>query len=145
MKNFFGRVLILITSTIHCVLFFVIVGIFLFFAFDDFNNLTNFFSGTLATTTYGGVALAILDFISFCFITILCMIDIIHAKSMKHAFFGSVVFFIINLITLLFNIFIPRSDNIYFDLFISISITLGVTSILLTIGSAFNFRKDCRY
>ena len=144
MKNFFGRIIILICSIIHCVMFFIILGTALFYIIENANSLENFFSGNLTSLDYTGLFFAIIDFIVFIIITLICLIDIINARSMKHAFIWSIILFCINIFTFLFNLLIPHLDSIYYGILLGCSGTTIGTSLFLVIGSGFNYYKDCR-
>ena len=144
MKNFTGRLIILIGSIINCILFFLIIGAFIYFCFSDTISLENFFAGNSTPMEYTSVALGFIDFVILIVITSICIVDIIHARSMKHALIGSNVFLVFNLFTFLFTLFSPHVDTIFTGLYFGIMVTLIVTSALLVTGSALNFHKDCR-
>lgn len=144
MKNFLGRIIILISSIINCALFFVLIGVFLFYAFDEIDSLMGFLNGNSTPVEYAGISVGILDFILLLVSTIVCIIGIINGRRMKHALIVSSIFFFYNLFTFLFNLFIPHVDNVYTGILISIMVVLIVTSTLNVIGCAFNFHKDCR-
>lgn len=144
MKNFFGRIIILICSVIHCIIFFVLLGTLLFFLIQETHSISNFFSGNLTNLEYIGLLLGLIDLIIFIIVTLICLIDIMNARSMKHAFYWSIVLLIINLVTFLFNLLIPHLDTVFFGIFISCSGTTIGTSLFLLIGSGFNYYKDCR-
>lgn len=144
MKNFVGRIIILISSIINCALFFVLIGLFLFFAFNETDALMNFLNGQSTNLEYVGLSVAILDLIILITTTVVCVIGIINGTRMKHALIVSSIFFGYNLFTFLFNLFIPHVDNVYTSILISIMVALIVTSVMNMIGSAFNYHKDCR-
>ncbi len=144
MKNFAGRIIVLISSIVNCALFFVVIGLFLFFAINENDAMMNFLHGQGTKLEYVGITVAILDLIFLIATTLVCIIGIMHGGRMKHALIVSSVFFAFNLFTFLFNLFIPHVDNVYTGILISIMVVLNVTSILNIIGSALNYHKDCR-
>lgn len=144
MRNFLGRIIILISSIVNCALFFVLIGLFLFFSFNETDALMNFLHGQSTELEYVGIAVAILDLIILLVTTIICTIGIINGRRMKHALIVSSLFFGYNLFTFLFNLFIPHVDNVYTGILISVMVALIVTSVMNMIGSAFNLHKDCR-
>ncbi len=144
MKNFLGRIIILINSIINCALFFILIGVFLFFSFNETNSLMSFLHGQSTNLEYVGIAVALLDFLLLIITTVVCIIGIINGRRMKHALIVSSLFFGYNLFTFLFNLFIPHIDNVYTGILISVMVALIVTSIMNMVGSAFNLHKDCR-
>lgn len=144
MKNFFGRIIILICSIMHCIIFFILLGALLFFLIQDTNSINNFFGGNLTNLEYIGLLLGFIDLVVFIIVTVICLVDIINARSMKHAFIWSILLLCINLTTFLFNLLIPHIDTVFYGIFISCSGTVLGTSLFLVLGSGFNYYKDCR-
>ena len=132
----------------------VLIGFGILFTGMDFMKdavkpLSEYTGFTNALLNFGkypilGLLLGFIDLVVFIIVTVICLIDIINARSMKHAFIWSILLLCINLTTFLFNLLIPHIDTVFYGIFISCSGTVLGTSLFLVLGSGFNYYKDCR-
>lgn len=143
MRNFLGRLLILIASSINVVLFVILMCSLVFdlvtrgeefeVAYNGVNNVLNIFDASLF----------FLYIIAFVWVTILCIKNIVAARSMRHTLLGTIILLIIEIIYFFYHIFTPGVLVTNLGLFIGVNTTAMLTTLCLIAGCTANFFKDC--
>lgn len=143
MRNFLGRLLILIASSINVVLFVILLCSLVFdlvtrgeefdVAYNGVNNVLNIFDASLF----------FLYIIAFVWVTILCIKNIVAARSMRHTLLGTIILLIIEIIYFFYHIFTPGVLVTNLGLFIGVNATAMLTTLCLIAGCTANFFKDC--
>ena len=143
MRNFFGRILILITSIINIILFVILVCATVFDIVTKLNEFDVAFNGPNSIVNIFDASLFILFIIAFVLVNIWCIKNIVAARSMRHTLIGAIILLIIELTYFLYHIFTPGVLVTNFGLFVGVNITLILTSVCLITGCFANFFKDC--
>lgn len=144
MKNFFGRILILVTSIVNIVLSIVMISILSFYLWSETENFLSMMNGTYGPINIFEFILHIFTVLFFIYATIWCLKNIAKGKSMKNALIGTSVLLGVIILNLCTHLFIPNVYIFSLGAFISTSVTQIVTTSLLIIGCYFNFYRDCR-
>lgn len=144
MKNFLGRILILVTSIVNIVLSIVMISILSFYLWSETENFLSMMNGTYGPINIFEFILHIFTVLFFIYATILCLKNIAKGKSMKNALIGTSVLLGVIILNFCTHLFIPNVYIFSLGAFISTSVTQIVTTSLLIIGCYFNFYRDCR-
>lgn len=143
MRNFFGRILILVCAIINVILFFIITGNLVFDFATNYVTYEDLFNGPNSLANIFDLSLLALFIIAFLWVTIWCIRNIIIARSMRHALIGTFILFFIDLIYIFYHLFMPGILINNLGLFIGIFGTATVTTIALSVGCFANYFKDC--
>ena len=145
MRNFLGRLLVLIAGAINIILFFIIICTNIFdlvtqtaayeVAYNGANSIVNIFDASLL----------LLFLIAFLWVNIWCIKNIVVARSMRHSLIGTFVLFGIELIYYFYHLFTPGVLVINLGLFIGIGIAYFLTTFALIVGCLANYFKDCSH
>lgn len=144
MKNFLGRILILVTSTVNIVLSIVMISILSFYLWSNTENFLSSMTGANCPVNIFEFSLHIFTILFFIYVTIWCLKNIAKGKSMKNALIGTSVLLGVIILNFCTHLFVPNVFIFSLSAFISTSVTQIVTTSLLIIGCYFNFYRDCR-
>ena len=143
MKNFFGRLLILIAIIASGVLFFISLGTILFLIFSDQNILANCLSTDLSSSVLLFSFYSVSELLFGC-LAIKCLFDIIKARRMRLSLIFSLLtlaFLVSSLVILIATTSLHLPPR---GFCVAVEIAKIATCSCLLIGSAVNFKKDCK-
>ena len=144
MKNFSGRIIVLICGVANVVLFLVMIGTFIFYSLSDPSAVAAFFTGGLASHYYISIGLVSLVIILYLYLTIHSLISITKGKVMKKDMFVAVFVFVALLASFIFNVMTTPEYSLYYAFFYGIEIALMLTTSGMFAGSFLNYHKDCK-
>lgn len=144
MKNFVGRLIVLISGIVNIAVFLVIIGTFVFYSINDFSSIVSFFTGDLSTIYYISSALESIVFVFYVYLTIHSLNDITKGKAMKKDLIVSIFMFIFLLASFIYNMITTPEYSIYYGFLYGIEITLIISTGGIFIGSLLNYHKDCK-
>ena len=145
MKNFGGRILILIATLVGIFSLFADLGITIFYIWTKFDVVVAELSAPNAVVDYVGLITHLVSIAYFIIVLVLCMKDIIIARSMKTRIYYLIPCLLLIIFAYLFNILVPGIvlfDSVTF--LTTIFIIKSVIVSILIVGSFLNFKKDCR-
>ncbi len=143
MRNFFGRLLILIATIINFILLVVVIASNIFDYLTHMDLYNQIFSGSNAMANIFDVSFFILFLIAFIWVNVWCIKNIIVARSMRHSLIGTIVLLIIEILYFSYHGCMPGIFINNFGLFVGVSIACSVTSFALMVGCIANYFKDC--
>ena len=143
MRNFFGRILILLASIINIILI-LVIGCSAVFDLatrtEDFNLAYN---GGNQLVNIIDASLFFLFFIAFIVLTIWCIKNIATARPMKQNLIGTNVLLVIEITYFTYHLSVPGVLITNLGLFIGVGMTYFLTTLALLTGCIANFYKDC--
>ena len=145
MKNFSGRILILIAVILGVCSLFADLGITIFYIWTKFEIVIAELSAPNAIFDYIGLVIHVFSILFFIITLILCIKNIILANSMKNNLYLSIISLSVVIFSYLFNILVPGIvlfDSVPF--LTSLFAIKTVVNLMLMIGSFLNYRRDCR-
>ncbi len=144
MKNFAGRLIVLVSGIVNIIVFLVIIGTFVFYCMSDTDSVVAFFTGELSQIYYVSVLLVEIVLILYIYLTIRALISITKGKAMKKDLIVSVLMFVFLLASFIYNLITTPEYSVYYAFLYGIEITLMISTIGMFIGSLFNYHKDCK-
>ena len=144
MKNFAGRLIVLVSGIVNIIVFLVIIGTFVFYCMSDTDSVVAFFTGELSQIYYVSVLLVEIVLILYIYLTIRALISITKGKAMKKDLIVSVLMFVFLLASFVYNLITTPEYSVYYAFLYGIEITLMISTIGMFIGSLFNYHKDCK-
>ena len=144
MKNFIGRLIVLISGVTNVILFLIMIGTFIFYWLSSPQSIAAIFTGELALNYYISIGLVILVLIFYFYLTTSCIIAITRGKRMKKTMVVSIFMFVALLSSFIYNVVTTPTFSPYYAFFYGIEIALMFTTAGFFIGSLFNYRKDCK-
>lgn len=143
MRNFLGRLLILIASSINAVLFVILMCSLVFDLVTRGEEFEVAYNGVNSVFNIFDASLFFLYIIAFVWVTIWCIKNIVAARSMRHTLIGTIILLIIEIIYFFYHIFTPGVLVTNLGLFIGVNATAMLTTLCLIAGCTANFFKDC--
>lgn len=143
MRNFLGRILILVSLIVNFILLIVVVCATIFDIFTLLPSFESAFSGPNMLVNAFDLSLFLLFFVAFVRVNAWCLKNIIVAKSMKHAFIGTIVLLAIELVYFLYHFLMGGVLITNFGLYLGTYAAIFVMTIALMLGSLANFYRDC--
>jgi len=144
MKNFVGRLIVLISGVINIVVFLVITGTFVFYSINDFSSIVSFFTGKLISIYYISSTLESIVFGFYVYLTIHSLNDITKGKAMKKDLIVSIFMLMFLLASFTYNVISIPEYSVYYGFLYGFEVTLMVSTIGIFIGSLLNYHKDCK-
>lgn len=144
MKNFIGRLIVLISAVTNAILFLIMIGTFAFYWMSSPQSIAAIFTGELALNYYISIGLVGIVLIFYFYLTTHCVICITRGKRMKKALVFSILMFVALLSSFIYNIATTPDFSPYYAFFYGIEIALMFTTLGFFIGSLFNYKKDCK-
>ena len=145
MKNFSGRLIILISVLLGIFTLFSDLGITIFYIWTKFDIVIAELSSPNCLVDYIGLFLHVFSFILTIIALFYCLKNIILATRMKRSMYLSIIALLILISSFLFNLLMPGItlfDSVPY--IIPLFILKVLTNIGLCFGSILNYRKDCR-
>ena len=143
MRNFFGRLLILIATTINFILLIVIIASNLFDYLTHMDLYSQIFTGGSAMANIFDVSIFILFLVAFVWVNVWCIKNIIVARSMRHSLIGTIVLFVIEILYFAYHGCMPGVFINNYGLFVGVAIACSITTFALMVGCIANYFKDC--
>ena len=143
MRNFLGRLLILVAAIINIALFVILICAL---AFDIITRSAEFeaaFNGVNSIVNSFDASLFILYLVAFVWVNSWCIKNIVAARSMRHTLIGTFILLGIELIFFFYHIFMPGVLVTNLGLFIGVNATAIITTLALMTGCFANYFKDC--
>ncbi len=143
MRNFFGRLLILIATIINFILLIVIIASNLFDYLTHMDLYSQIFTGGSAMANIFDVSIFILFLVAFVWVNVWCIKNIIVARSMRHSLIGTIVLFVIEILYFVYHGCMPGVFINNYGLFVGVAIACSITTFALMVGCIANYFKDC--